>query len=74
MNSWNTYICKQCNKSYKSYRSLWNHNHNYHKHHNHSKLLKITQKIILLEESQLNCRFCKKLSSRKDNLNRYEKN
>jgi hypothetical protein len=78
------YVCKICNKIYKNYKSLWKHNYIYHKDTITSKLpqkhlkitqkhLKITQKNILLKESNLNCKFCKKILSRKDNLNRHEK-
>jgi len=74
------YVCKICNKFYKNYKSLWKHNYIYHKDNITSKLpqkhLKITQKPqknILLKESHLNCKFCKKILSRKDNLNRHEK-
>jgi hypothetical protein len=55
-----SHICKTCNRNYSSYQSLYNHNKKFHS--------KVEEPVKLL------CQYCKKPSSRKDNLHRHEKN
>lgn len=79
------HYCTICNKNYSSYKSLWNHNKLFHISQNSqkssiilnpsSKSLKNSQ--ISTNETnnsniKLKCKYCNKLCSRSDNLNRHE--
>jgi len=78
------YFCKKCNKKYASYKSLWFHNYKFHKDDSlqktqipqeiDKKIFKNSQNPSKNEDekidSELNCKYCKKLYSRKDNLER----
>jgi len=79
------HYCTICNKNYSSYKSLWNHNKIFHISQNiqkssiilnpSSKSLKNSQ--ISTNETnnsniKLKCKYCNKLCSRSDNLNRHE--
>jgi hypothetical protein len=65
------YNCNICNKKYSSASSLWNHNKKYHNtiNINTSKTPQIPQ---ILPQQILNCKYCLKNLSRKDNLKRHE--
>lgn len=78
----NKFKCNVCNKYYKSYQSLWNHKKKFHSiltqnnlylpednsisPHNNSN-------IIVESINKLTCKYCSKIYSRMDNLNRHKK-
>ena len=64
------YICKTCNKNYASYQSLWIHNKKYHTTENHKQPQPI-HKITQLTTNNLLCKYCNKIYSRTDSLNRH---
>ena len=76
-----SYQCSICNKSYSSRQSLWNHNTKFHT----TEILKPTSETsetsVLPSYApqntsklvQYTCKYCNKIYSRKDNLNRHTK-
>jgi hypothetical protein len=79
------HYCTICNKNYSSYKSLWNHNKIFHISQNtqkssiilnpSSKSLKnshISTSETNNSNIKLKCKYCNKLCSRSDNLNRHE--
>ena len=74
--------CKICNNIYKSYQSLWNHNHKYHDNENHKKTSNDLQKTSNdfqktsndFQNNTIQCEYCNKTFSRKNNLNYHIKN
>ena len=71
------YYCDKCNRVYTSYQSLWNHNK---KKHNTNIPLNTSQVTVFNSNTtqsnsvkQLNCTYCNKTFTRKDNLNRHIK-
>ena len=65
------YKCNVCNKIYSSYQSLWIHNKKYHNTIN-INTSKTHQTPQILPQQILNCKYCLKNLSRKDNLKRHE--
>jgi hypothetical protein len=79
------HFCKLCNKKYASYKSLWFHNYKFHKDDSLKKPQKtskidtekseVPQNPSKIEEekidSELNCKYCNKIFTRKDNLSRH---
>jgi hypothetical protein len=65
------YTCKICNKDYSSYKSLWNHNKKFH----NTYLPQIPSILPQIPSNYLKieCIFCNKIFSRKDNLQRHKK-
>ncbi len=83
----NEHICKICNKYYKSRQSLWNHTKNYHNNNDCEKTLVDCEKTVNDCEKTVNdcinsvhyiniiqCNYCKKIFTRKNNLNTHVKN
>ena len=73
------YLCKICNKQYKSYQSLWNHNHKYHSTNDFkltSNDFRTTSNDFekLQKENLIQCKYCDKTFTRKNNLNYHIKN
>ncbi len=77
------FTCKLCNKHYKDKSGLWYHNKKYH-NESLQNSLKITSNLLISPQNSLNlthfnsndkieCKFCNKELSRKDNLKRHEK-
>ena len=72
------YRCELCNKSYSSRQNLWKHNTKFHKTEtlaNTSETSKITSSLPQNTSTSLqnSCKYCNKIYSRKDNLNRHMK-
>ena len=70
--------CNICNKNYSSYKSLWNHNNKFHNTilPQSSSISPHSPSILPLSPSnylKIECIFCNKIFSRKDNLQRHKK-
>jgi hypothetical protein len=78
----NKFKCDVCHKYYKSYQSLWNHKKKIHskspqdnsnKPQDNSKSPQINSIISNEPINKLTCKYCSKIYSRMDNLNRHIK-
>lgn len=72
------YICIKCNKNYASQQSLCNHNKKFHKiesENNHTFAVDTPQNSTNLhnKSEKLACKYCERVLSRNDSLNRHEK-
>ena len=72
------YRCKECNMEFKTRNGLWKHNNNYHKIILKNSTKSSGKSTILPHTSTQNdgkykCKFCNKILSRSDSLNRHEK-
>jgi hypothetical protein len=70
--------CNICDKSYSSRQSLWNHNTKFHTKPSPQEPSTLPQTILISPQNtssspQNICMYCKKIYSRKDNLNRHIK-
>ena len=64
------YNCKTCKRNYSSYQSLWIHNKKYHNADNHKQPQPI-HKTPPIPTNNLLCKYCNKIFSRIDSLNRH---
>ncbi len=78
----NKFKCNECNKYYKSYQSLWNHKKKFHSIQPQNNLIKPQMNSIQPQNdsissnvpiNKLTCKYCSKIYSRMDNLNRHKK-
>ncbi len=78
----NKFKCNECKKYYKSYQSLWNHKKKFHsiepqnnsiKHQDNLKSPQNNSFIYNEPINKLTCKYCSKIYSRMDNLNRHKK-
>jgi len=78
----NKFKCNECNKYYKSYQSLWNHKKKFHSIITQNNTIKPQHNSIQTQNNsfasytpinKLTCKYCSKIYSRIDNLNRHKK-